>query len=208
MYTLYYAPGTCSMAIHVILNELGQQVELKKVDLQAPRTPEYLKVNPRGNVPVLVDDGHVIREGGAIISYLLDKHGSAMMPKSGKERATALEWLMFANATMHPAYAKGFFSVKTAKNDEQKKVFFDAALEGINKLWKEVDGQLAKQPYVCGKDVSAADILLTVIANWGGYFPEKPIFGENVKRMLKDVSSRPAFQKALAAEQVEYKAAA
>ena len=207
MYTLYYSPGSCSMAIHIILNELGQEVKLERVDLQAPRTPEYLKINPRGNVPCLVDDGHVIREGAAIITYLLDKHGSPLMPKSGKERATALEWLMFANATMHPAYGKGFFLMR--QEESIQKALFPGVIEGVNKLWADVDAQLAKTPYVCGKGISAADILLSVIANWGGYFgANKPTLGANVKRMLAEVSKRPSFQKALAAEQVEYKAAA
>ena len=209
MYTLYYSPGACSMAVHVVLNELNQPVDLKKVDLQAqPRDAEFLKANPRGQVPTLVEDGHAMREGGAIIAYLLDKHNSPMLPKTGRARANALEWLMFANASMHPAYGKGFFIMKNVSDAAQKDALFKVAIDGINKLWADVDAQLAKTPYVCGNDISAADILLTVIANWGGYFPAKPIFGNNVKRLLKEVSSRPSYQKALKAENVEYKAAA
>ena len=208
MYQLYYAPGTCSMAIHIILNELNQPVELKKVDLSAPRPAEFLKVNPRGAVPALIDDGHVIREGGAIISYLLDKHNSPMLPKNGKERATALEWLMFANATMHPAYARGFFILKNVSDAAQKDALMKVAIESVEKLWVEVDERLAKQPYVCGNECTAADILLAVIANWGAYFPAPIKLGDNVKRMLREVTKRPAYQKALATEGVEYKAAA
>jgi len=208
MYQLYYAPGTCSMAIHIILNELNQPVELKKVILSEPRSPEFLKVNPRGAVPALIDDGHVIREGGAIIAYLLDKHNSPMLPKSGKERATALEWLMFANSTLHPAYGKGFFVMKNTSDPAQKEALLKMAVEQVEKLWAELDERLASQPYVCGKECSAADILIAVIANWGSYFPVPIKLGDNVKRMLRDVTARPAYQKALATEQVEYKAAA
>lgn len=209
MYTLYYLPGTCSMAVHALLNELGQPVKLVNVSVPdgQPRSVEFLKINPRGNVPVLVDGDTVIREGGAIISYLLDKHNSPMLPKSGAERAKALEWLMFANATMHPAYGRVFF-LKSTPDSEAKTAITKAAIEKINQLWADVDSQLAKTPFVCGNDVSAADILLSVIANWNHYFSYPITLGDNVKRMIKAVSTRPAFQKALTEETVTYKAAA
>ena len=210
MYTLYYLPGACSMAVHVLLNELGQKVMLENVSVPdgQPRSATFLKVNPRGNVPVLVDDGEVIREGGAIMTYLLDKHNSPMLPKSGKERARALEWLMFGNATMHPAYAKVFFAMKNITDQAAKDQAIKAAIGQIEKLWDEVDARLAQNPYLCGKELTAADILLTVIANWSGYFPQPVKLGANVKRLLKEVTSRPAYQQALKLEQVEYKAAA
>jgi glutathione S-transferase len=211
MYKLYYSPGACSMAPHVVLNELGVPFETQKIDLQAGdgQKPEFLKINPRGQVPVLVDDGEVIREGAAILIYLMEKHNSPMLPKSGKDRVRALEWLCFANASMHPAYAKAFFVWKNITDKAAQEQAFKAVFQQINKLWADVDAQLSKSPYVCGKSISAADILLTVIANWGTYFPPGSIiFGNNVKRLIKEISNRPAYKKALAAEQVEYKAAA
>lgn len=209
MYTLYYSPGTCSMAVHVVLEEL--EVPYKLVNANGPdgaRTQEFLKLGTRTSVPVLVEDGTVIREGGAILSYLLDKHNSPMMPKSGIERAKALEWLMFANATMHPAYSRTFFLLRNMADSDAKKDILKASIEGINKLWAELDAELGKTPYICGQECSVADILLTVIANWGQSFQPPVVRGENVKRMLKAVISRPSYQKALKTEAVEYKAAA
>ncbi len=203
MYTLYYSPGACSMAPHVILNELGQDFKLEHAG--KPRTPEFLKVNPRGSVPVLSDDGFIIREGAAIIIYLLDKHKSPLLPAAGKERAAALEWLMFCNATLHPAFSKAFqagsFSGQTQADVSE------AAFAQINKLWADVETRLAQSPYLAGKEITAADILLTVIGNWSVNFP-KISLAAKTKQLLKNVSSRPAFQKALAAEKVQYKAAA
>ena len=210
MYQLYYSPGSCSMAIHAMLNEIGAPVELHKLDIMAGdgQKPEFLKLNPRGQVPVLVDDGVVVREGAAIALHLLEKHNSPLMPKSGKERAAALEWLMFANATLHPAYARVFFLMKNAPDKLSENSLFKTALAMINKNWAEVDARLASNAYICGETITAADILITVIAGWGAYFPEAPTLGANVKRLLKAVSDRPAFQKALKEEAVEYKAAA
>jgi glutathione S-transferase len=208
MYTLYYMPGACSMAIHVLLNELCQDVKLENVSVPQgqPRSPEFLKINPRGNVPTLVDDGFVVREGAAIILYLLDKHSNTLLPKSGKERASAIEWLMFCNATLHPAYGKGFFAMHGLTGEPQEKVL-SAAVTQINKLWADVETQLGKTPYLAGNECTAADILLTVIANWSGNFSGITI-GPKAKQLFKNVVARPSYQKALAEEKVEYKAAA
>ena len=93
-YKLFYSPGACSMAVHIALNECGQAVELVNAELHgAARNPEFVKANPRGQVPVLVDNGQIIREGAAQMIYLLDKHNSPLLPRSGPERARALEWL-------------------------------------------------------------------------------------------------------------------
>lgn len=207
MYKLYYAPGTCSMAIHVLLNEIGAPVQLEKVNLQEARTPEFLAVNPRGQVPVLVDDGQPIREGAAIILHLCEKHKSPLLPASGKERTTALEWLMFCNASLHPAYGRFFFTNRNAP-EPAKDQLLTTAIAGINKLWQEVEQRLEKSPYLCGEQVTAADILLTVIANWGGMMPKKPEIGPKAKALFKKIIERPAYKKALETEQVEYKAAA
>jgi glutathione S-transferase len=204
MYKLYYSPGACSLAIHVLLNELNQPVEMiLKKDVK-----DFAAINPTGAVPVLDDDGVVLPEGAAIVLHLLEKHKSPMLPASGPARANALKWLMFANATMHPAYSKMFFVKGNVTDKTAQEQAAKAAAEGLTKLWAIVDAQLAKTLYVCGQEISAADILLSVYANWAGYFTVEVPLGVNVKRMLKNVSSRPSFQKALKAEQVEYKAAA
>lgn len=208
MYQLYYAPGACSLAIHALLREVGETPELHPVNLQAPRPEALLKLNPRGSVPVLVDDGFAIREGGAIMVYLADKHQSPLLPCTGTERAAALEWLMFGNATLHPAYARVFFLSKQLGIDAASSPLYATAIAMIQKLWDEVETELSDKPYLCGQECTLADILVTVIANWGSWLQQPITFGENTKAMLAKVSARPAFQAALAAEKVTYKAAA
>lgn len=206
-YELYCLPGACSMAVHVLLNELGQDAKIHMLERgdKGHKSPEYLKLNPRGNVPFLVEDGQGMGEGGAIIVYLCDRHGSPLLPREGRERAKALQWLMFANATLHPAYARTFW-INANLPEDQRDGALKAARAQIQKLWDEVEAQLAAGgPYICGKDITAGDILLSVIANWN---PAAYKFGPNTKALLGAVSSRPAYRKALAAENVEYKAAA
>lgn len=203
-YKLYYKPGACSMAVHIILNELNVPFEaIKQDDLKAP---DFVKLNPRGQVPLLIVDGEPVKEGAAIITYLLDTHANNLMPKSGIERAKALEWLMWCNASLHPACSKIFGLKKPSADILDVKAKDDLQtlfLEQVQSLWDEADARLAKTKYLAGDQVTAADILMAVIANWG-----VGTSGANVKRVLKDVVARPSYQKALAAEQIQYKAAA
>ncbi len=211
MYKLYYSSGACSMAPHVLLHELNVQHEAIRLDMQAGdnKKPEFLKLNPRGQVPLLIDeDGTPIKEGAAIMLYLLDKHKSPLMPQSGKARAKALEWLCWGNASLHPAYGKAFWIARAVKDEAVQKDLMTAACDQIQSLWDEAETQLGKTRYLAGEQITMGDILLTVIANWGQQFPKRPVFGPNVKRLLAEVSNRPSFQKTIQHEQVEYKAAA
>lgn len=210
MYTLFYSPGACSMAVHIALLECGQTVKLEKVDLKAgqQRSPDFLKLNPRGQVPVLVDGEQVIREGAAQMLHVLEKHKSSLMPSADPARATALEWLMFGNATLHPAYSRMFFLMRNAEEGSTKEALLNVGAVMIQKLWDEVEQRLSTQPYVAGKDVTIADILLTVIANWSGNVPRAINFGENTKKLFRTIIARPTYQQAMQVEGVEYKAAA
>lgn len=203
MYKLYYKPGACSMAVHVVLNELNVPFEaVNQTDL---KDPEFLKLNPRGQIPLLIVDGEPVKEGAALIAWLIDEHGSDLLPESGLDRAKALEWLMWCNSTLHPACSKMFWLSKQDTLDAAtKETLGKMFTTQLQSLWDEADARLAKTKYLAGDNVTAADILLTVIANWG--LPAT--LGTNVKRVLKDISARPAYQKALQAEGVEYKAAA
>lgn len=207
MYKLYYKRGSCSLAIHALMNELGLEFEL----INFHDVSDYKeKINPMGSVPVLDDDGFLLREGAAIAIYLLEKHKSDMLPSEGRARANALQWLMFANATGHPSYSKIFFADGKIEDESAKAQAMQAAAEGVSKMWAVVDTQLAKTKFVCGDKPSAADFLLTIYANWGAVlYPQLNIvFGKNVERMLKDISSLDSYQKALEYEKVPYKAAA
>lgn len=200
-YKFYYKPGACSMAVHVILNELNVPFEaIRQDDLKAP---DFLKMNPRGQVPLLLVGDEPVKEGAALIAWLLDTHDNNLMPKSGLARAKALEWLMWCNASLHPACGRIFGLAKMPLDDATKAQLSPLLMNAVQALWDEADARLAKTAYLAGDQLTAADILLAVIANWGVGQP-----GAHVKRVLKDVVARPAYQKTLAAEQIAYKAVA
>lgn len=210
MYKLYYSPGACSMAVHVLLNELGVPFELDRRPTSegATKTPEFLKINPRGQVPVLQEGNEIIKEGAAILIYLMDKHGSPLLPESGIERAKALEWLGWCNATLHSAYSKAFWITKTQAGKPYKDDLLKETCDQIQALWDEAETRLGKTRYLAGDKITAADILMTVIANWNQWFAYDFRLGPNVRRVIKEVIARPTYQKALKEEKIEYKAAA
>ena len=205
MYKLYYSAGACSMAVHVALNEIGVKFELENVTGKL-KSEEFLKVNSRGAVPVLKIDDFILREGAAILTYLLDNHENDLLPKSGLDRARALEWLSFANSTLHPAYSRLFFQHKILGEKAAENPLYKPSIAAVQNYWNEIEGQLKNSNYICGDKCSIADILLTVIANWSYAFQANILFGEKTKKLFNQVILRPSYKKALEAEGVTYKA--
>lgn len=196
MYTLYYLTGACSLAVQTVIHELNQDVNIVEKN-----SVDYNAINPIGAVPVLVDGDKHLREGAAVMLYLLDKHNSPMLPKSGPAREKAIEDIMFANATVHPAYSHLFFLAGAVSDEKAKLEGMQAAAANINKLWKFVDDKLANQPFLGGDTHSAADIMLAVYSTWGPYFPVEINLGKNVEAMIEKIKALPSYQRAYNAEQ-------
>jgi len=201
MYTLYYSQGACSVATQVVLNELKQTFILLDVNKQ----DNFKTINPVGAVPVLNDGENNLTEGAAILLYLLDKHPNTLLASQGPERQKAIQDIMFANATMHPAYGRLFFISQHIQDETVKQQALESAAAEINRLWQVIENELAQQnalgsQYLGGKSPSPADIMLTVYASWGVYFSVDIELGVNSKRMLEAVENMPSYQSVLAAE--------
>jgi glutathione S-transferase len=111
MLTLYFAPGSSSMAVHIALHEIGAPFEGKPMSFKKDdmRSPEYLALNPEGKVPMLVVDGQPLTEVAAILFYLAKRFPEAgLLPRDDIEAdARALSWMSFAASTLHPARRHG-----------------------------------------------------------------------------------------------------
>ncbi len=201
MYKLYYSPGACSLALHCLLNELKQDVEV----IDRNKADDFDKLDSRGMVPVLVDDGKVIREGAAIALYLLEKHKNDMLPKDGLEKARFVEWLMFANATVHPGYSRMFFLGRALDDGPARMQALDAAKDIVNKYWAVVEKQLEKSTFIFGEKISVVDMMLAVYAGWNAHFPVGITLGDKTRLMIDAVKTHPAFVKAVADEQAASK---
>ncbi|QIL91302.1 glutathione S-transferase [Microbulbifer sp. SH-1] len=197
MYKLYYMPGACSRAIHALLLDLGQPVEL----IARESVENFREINPTNQVPVLTDGDLVLREGAAIVLHLLDKHGAPELQGTAGQRAEFTQWLMFANATLHPAYSLLFFASRGLESEDAKQEVLQKAAARLTGLWGIVEARLQNREFVCGEKISAIDLMLAVYANWGNYFPLDIELGERTRKLLYRVAEYPAFVRAVEAEE-------
>ena len=200
-YKLFYSPGACSLAVHAVLNALEADYELvlTKIDGKQNHTEEYLKLNPLGQVPVLVEGNNILKESGAIMIHLLDSAKHELLPQSGEARIKAMQWLLFFNSSMHQIYSAYFLVTKNLAAPEDVKTLIT---KRINKLWRFVEKELHTE-FLAGDKPTAGDILMAVIANW---LPHVAI-GPKAKNICGKVAELPYFAKSLEIEGVNYELA-
>lgn len=203
MYELFYKTGACSRAVHVLLNELAVPFTLSPYDTDQPDS-KLLKVNPRGQVPTLVVGEDIITEGAAIMSWLADEHHSALLPTSGMARAKALQWLAFANSSLHPIYGAFFKGGEAFAASE----FGKQAQASLQKLLDLVEAQLNQTEYLAGDSITLGDILTTVVVSWTPRIAAKVTVGAKTQALVEKVSARPSYVKAVEAEQAPKQQAA
>src|ERR1035437_3588545 len=162
---LYYSPGACSMAPHIVLREAGFKFDLEKVDIPNKKTADggdFWKINPKGYVPALrLDDGKVLTEVGVICQYLADqKPESGLVPKFGTmERYRQMEALNFAATEVHKQIGALFNPKMTA---EMKQVQIGTIERRMNSLEQMLGGQ----QYIQGAKFTAADAYLFTVISW------------------------------------------
>jgi len=110
MLTLYFSPGTSSMAPHIALHEIGVPFESRPISLarKENRTPAYLAINPEGHVPTLLIDGRPLSEVAAILFYVARRFPEAvLLPDDIEAQAQVVSWMSFIASTVHPARRQG-----------------------------------------------------------------------------------------------------
>ena len=167
MLTLYYAPGACSLASHIVLEESGEKYEAKRVDLAKgeQRTEGYLKIHPLGRVPALIlDGGEPLTENTAILPYLGKRFG--LWPKDPIAEARALSLIGFFASSVHPAHAhisrpERYAADKSCYPDiqEQGRKTFHTHL-------KQIDGMLAGRQWLSDQ-YSVLDPYAFTFYSWG-----------------------------------------
>lgn len=203
MYTLFYSPGSASMAPHAMLEETGAKYALKRIDITGdkPRDPDYLKLNPLGRVPTLaVAAGETIYESAAITMYLADRHPEAKLAPaiSDPQRGLYYQWLMHLTNTLQEAYLLFFYPDRNTTRPDQAAGVKDKALMRVDNVLGNLDQALAKRgPYLLGERFSAADIYLQMLHSWyeppGSLAPRFP----NLQRCIDLVAQRPAVKRML-----------
>jgi glutathione S-transferase len=210
MITLHYFPSNASMTPHLLLRELGVPFELALVDRAqgAHKSPAYLKLNPNGLIPVLVDGDLVLYETAAIVLHLVDTHPAAgLAPALGTaERASFYKWLVWLSATLqsmmpHYFYADRMVAPGNADGTAQVKA---AAEARIASLIDQLEAEFARHggPWLMGERFTALDPYAFMLCRWtrGMQRPARtlPHLGAFLQRML----ARPAVQATIAAEKL------
>lgn len=196
---LYYSPGACSLSPHIALLEAGLPYDLVKVDLRAKKLEngdDYLKINPKGQVPALaLDSGELVTEGPVIVQMIADKAPAKNLApaRDSAERYKLLEWLTYINGELHKNIGPLF---NPMLSDEAKGVFKDRAMG----KFKYVDSQLAGHDYLMGKQFTVADGYLFVMLRWAEGM-KFDLSGLNNLLAYKDrIAARPKVQEALVKE--------
>lgn len=165
---LYYSPGACSLADHIVLEWIGKPYEAVRVTREDRSKPEYLAINPAGAVPALEHDGWVLTQNAAILNYLADLHPEAGLGGDGsaKSRAEVNKWLAFANSDVHPAFHPIFGSTAYLEDAALIDKTKDAARAKVRKLYERADEQLKSRDWIAGDTRSIADPYLYVTYRW------------------------------------------
>lgn len=196
---LYYSPGACSMAPHIVAREAEYQFDLEKVDIPNKKTAggeDFWKINPKGYVPALkLDDGELLTEVGVIIQYLADqKPESGLAPRAGTmERYHLMEAVNFAATEIHKQIGALFNPKMTP---EMKEVQLGVIERRFNALEKALEGK----PYITGEKFSVADAYLYTVLNWTGMHKIDLAKWPNIKGFMARVAARPKVQETLKAE--------
>ena len=196
---LFFSPGACSLAPHIVLRESGAAFTLEKVDTQKHLTAtgvDYYSITPKGQVPLLqLDDGSTLSEGPIITQYIADQAAATgLLPAAGSmARYRVMEWQNFITSELHKGFSPLFNPA------------FDAAAKGIQagllrKKFDWVDSKLAGKNYLTGDDFTVADAYLFTVSGWAKMVALDLSDLAHLQGFLARVAARPAVQAALKAE--------
>lgn len=198
---LYYFPGACSLAPHIVLQEAGIPCEIERVDLANKETAsgqDFFAINPKGFVPALqLDNGQILTEAQVIVQYLADqvpdKH---LVPPAGSfARYRLMEWLSYMATDLQKGFAPLFNPDTT--DDTRRTVHANLARQ-----FDYLAAQLEGSEYIAGDRYTVADAYLFTLLSWAGYVEidlgEWPVLGAYLAR----IAARPAVRAAMVAERL------
>lgn len=193
---LYFSPGACSLAPHIVLLEAGLPFTAERVDLDKKSTAggaDYLAINPKGYVPALeLKDGSVLTEGPAINQFLADlKPESNLAPANGTlERYQLQSWLNFIGTELHKNFSPLFNPASTAEMKQ-------AAVANLRKRYATIEQELGGKQYLTGDTFTIADAYLFTVSSWAGFVKLDMSDFPKLQAFMGRVGARPAVQQAL-----------
>jgi len=208
---LYFAPGACSFVPHAMLEIAGAAFEPMMVKLHKGEQYDdtYKAINPRSQVPVLVDDGQAVTQIAAITLYLDEKFPQAgFLPKSGVARAKAIETLMWMNNTVHPTFTHVFMPNKYSKNADVQADIKANAIESYRGLLTELQtavtqAQAAGRTWMAGEHVGPLDAYALTLLRWGTIAGINPDTYPQLWAFVQKVAQEPGIARAMERERLQ-----
>lgn len=196
---LYYSKGACSLSVRILIHELQLSCEFEAVNLQTKQTEthgNFLEVNPKGAVPVLVlDNKEILTENVAIQQYLADQYSNTLLaPIPQLTRYHILEWLSYISSDLHKSFGPLFNPniPQTIKDN-----IFKPNL--INKL-NFLDTHFKNNIYLVGNELTLPDPYLFTVLRWLSHFSIHISDWKNLNKYFQTMQERKAVQKALMEE--------
>ena len=203
--TLYYAPDTCALASHIALEEAQADVDYVRLDLHRgdTRNPAYLKLNPKGRVPVMITDRGVLSESPAILAWIAQTWPHANLAPVNDPWAFAQvnSFNTFLSGTLHGInYAAFFKPARFADSETTQAAVKEKAFQNIADTLAMIEDKLAVGGWVHGDAYTTSDAYLAVLFGWrralGRPLPAFPKIAALEQRVL----ARPPVQRALATQ--------
>ena len=206
MYKLYYYPGNANLAPHMLLEEIGAPYELALIDRtkNLHKADEYLKLNPSGRIPVLIDRDLVLFETAAICLHLVDRHPDAKMapPIGTSARAQFYKWLVYLTNTLQAELIIYFYPDRLTGDQAMADVVRTHAEERIGGMLEILEAELERSggPWLLGKQYTAADPYLMMLCRWTRGFGKPARTYPQLGAFLEAMAGRPAVQRAFEQE--------
>jgi glutathione S-transferase len=199
MYTLHYSPGSCSLVIHCLLEELGVPFEARRADTASA---EFLRINPKAKVPALATPEGVLTECVAIIEHLCSRHDGEhrwLAAPGTWQRAKTLERIATLATEVHPLFNRFFHAEDFAAGGEAQAAVKAHGTEKLLAYFRAEDGAVAS-PDGSGGAPDVADLYFMVIARWGRWLDPRAIEMPRIAPFYARMTARPAVARALARE--------
>jgi len=199
---LYYFPGACSLADHIVLEWIGTPYETVKMTLPSTKTPEYLALNPNGTVPLLIDGDFVLTQNVAILSYLADLHPEARLLGDGslRGRADVTRWLAFLDSDVHSAFKPIYTPARFLPDPASVGALAEAARERVRTYLSRIDPRLEGREWLVDRR-SVADPYLFVMLRWAQRLEIGIDDFENLARFAERMYADAGVRAAIAAEE-------
>jgi len=195
LYKLYYYPNNASLAPHFLLHEMCLDYELLLVDRKAngQKSAEYLKLNPAGRIPTLIDGDAIIFESPAICIHLCEQHPEKGLipPLGSKERPQFFQWLTYLNNTLQAELMVRYYPHKHTVDENAIPDIIEAQDERIAEAFAVLDKQLLGKNYLVGDKISACDFFLFMLAQWSLKIKKPPTAFTNLNCYLKKLAQYP-----------------